>query len=100
MNRTLSVAASGMATQAAVLDSIAANLANVDVPGYRVSRTDFSAFISPDGRVVAAETGSAHRPGLHTRHFTPGRSLTRRPLRLRRPEGRRHPSVPPFPHSR
>ena len=74
MNRTLSVAASGMATQAAVLDGIAANLANVDVPGYRVSRTDFSAFISPDGRVVAPETGGSHRL------FTQGRlDLTSNP---------------------
>ncbi len=74
MNRTLSVAASGMATQSAVLDTIAANLANVDVPGYRVTRTDFSAFISPDGRVVAPQTGSEHRL------FTQGRlDLTNNP---------------------
>jgi flagellar basal-body rod protein FlgG len=50
-----------MATQQAVLDNIAANLANVDVPGYRVSRTDFAALISPDGRVVAPEFGGSHR---------------------------------------
>ncbi len=61
MNRTLSVAAAGMATQQATLDGIASNLANVDVPGYRVTRTDFSSFISPDGRVVAPEAGAAHR---------------------------------------
>lgn len=61
MNRTLSVAATGMATQQAVLDSIAANLANVDVPGYRVTRTDFSAFMNADGRVVAPELGEARR---------------------------------------
>lgn len=74
MNRTLSVAAAGMATQQAVLDAIAANLANVDVPGYRVSRTDFAAFISPDGRVVAPELGASHRL------FTQGRlDLTNNP---------------------
>ncbi|MBV8340347.1 MAG: flagellar hook-basal body protein [Candidatus Eremiobacteraeota bacterium] len=61
MNRPLSVGAAGMATQSAVLDSIAANLANVDVPGYRVSRTEFAAFISPDGRVVAPQNGGEHR---------------------------------------
>jgi flagellar basal-body rod protein FlgG len=61
MNRTLCVAAAGMATQQAVLDSIAANLANVDVPGYRVSRTDFAALIGPDARVLAPELRLAHR---------------------------------------
>jgi flagellar basal-body rod protein FlgG len=61
MNRSLSVAAAGMATQTAVLDGIAANLANVDVPGYRATRTEFAAFISPDGRVVAQQSGGEHR---------------------------------------
>jgi flagellar basal-body rod protein FlgG len=61
MNRTLSLAAAGMATQSAVLDTIAANLANVDVPGYRVGRTDFSALISADGRVLAPQNGSERR---------------------------------------
>ena len=61
MNKTLAVAAAGMATQQAVLDSIAANLANVDVPGYRVTRTDFSAFMNADGRVMAPESGDARR---------------------------------------
>jgi flagellar basal-body rod protein FlgG len=61
VNRSLSVAAAGMATQTAVLDGIAANLANVDVPGYRVSRTEFASFISPDGRVVAPQNGDERR---------------------------------------
>jgi len=61
VNRTLAVAAAGMATQQALLDSIAANLANIDVPGYRVTRADFSAFMSGDGRVVAPETGELQR---------------------------------------
>lgn len=61
MNRSLSVAAAGMATQTAVLDGIAANLANVDVPGYRVSRTEFASFIGADGRVAAPQTGGEHR---------------------------------------
>ena len=61
MNKTLAVAAAGMATQQAVLDSIAANLANVDVPGYKVTRTDFSAFMNADGRVMAPESGDARR---------------------------------------
>ena len=73
MNRTLSVAAAGMATQQAVLDGIAANLANVDVPGFRVSRTDFSALIGPDGRILAP-LGDARRL------FTQGRlDLTNNP---------------------
>lgn len=74
MNRTLSVAAAGMATQQTILDGIAANLANVDVPGFRVSRTDFSALISPDGRILAPELGDGHRL------FTQGRlDLTNNP---------------------
>ncbi|MDQ6767531.1 MAG: flagellar hook-basal body protein [Candidatus Eremiobacteraeota bacterium] len=74
MNRTLSVAAAGMATQQALLETIAANLANIDVPGYRISRTDFSAFISPDGRVIAPEIGRARKL------FTQGRlDLTSNP---------------------
>lgn len=55
------MAAAGMATQQTILDNIAANLANVDVPGFRVTRTDFSALIGPDGRVLAPESGDAHR---------------------------------------
>jgi flagellar basal-body rod protein FlgG len=61
MNRTLAVAAAGMATQQAVLDGIAANLANVDVPGYRVTRSEFSAFMNADGRIVAPQSGEARR---------------------------------------
>lgn len=61
MNRTLAVAAAGMTTQQALLDSIAANLANLDVPGYRVTRTDFSAFMNANGKVVAPESGEAER---------------------------------------
>jgi flagellar basal-body rod protein FlgG len=61
VNRTLAVAAAGMATQQALLDSIAANLANVDVPGYRVTRSEFSAFMNADGRVVAPELAQAKR---------------------------------------
>lgn len=61
MNRSLSVAAAGMATQTAVLDGIAANLANVDVPGYRVGRTEFASFIGADGQVAAPQSGQQHR---------------------------------------
>ncbi len=53
MNRTLSVAAAGMATQQTVLDVISANLANVDVAGFRASRADFATFIGADGRLLA-----------------------------------------------
>jgi flagellar basal-body rod protein FlgG len=61
MNRTLAVAAAGMATQQLVLDDIAANLANVDVPGFRVSRADFAALITPDGRAIGPQTVGARR---------------------------------------
>jgi len=58
MNRTLSVAAAGMATQQTVLDVISANLANVDVPGFRASRADFAPFIGADGRLLAPRAAS------------------------------------------
>ncbi len=61
MNRTLAVAAAGMATQQLVLDDIAANLANVDVPGFRVSRADFAALITADGRAIAPQAASPQR---------------------------------------
>jgi flagellar basal-body rod protein FlgG len=61
MNRTLSVAAAAMAAQQSVLDTIAANLANVDVPGFRVTRTDFASLIGPDGRTLAPELASTQR---------------------------------------
>jgi len=61
VNRTLAVAAAGMNTQQALLDSIAANLANLDVPGYRVTRTDFSAFMNAQGKAVSSESGDPER---------------------------------------
>lgn len=54
MNRALAAGAAGMAAQQAVLDSIAANLANVDTPGFRASRPEFAALLGPDGRSVSA----------------------------------------------
>jgi len=35
VNRALAAGAAGMAGQQAVLDSIAANLSNIDTPGFR-----------------------------------------------------------------
>jgi len=58
MNRTLSVAAAGMATQQLALDTIAANLANVDVPGYRATRAEFSLFLAADAKPLAPQSGS------------------------------------------
>src|SRR5579872_6163450 len=66
MNHTLSVAAVGMATQQALLDVITANLANVDVPGFRVNRADFAPFVDADGRLQAPQQGGQ-------RLFTQGR---------------------------
>src|ERR1700680_4592834 len=43
-----------MAAQQAVLDTIAANLSNVDTPGFRVDRPEFAALIGPDGRGMGA----------------------------------------------
>ncbi|HLW36857.1 MAG TPA: flagellar hook-basal body protein [Candidatus Eremiobacteraceae bacterium] len=58
MNRTLAVAAAGMATQQVTLDAITANLANVDVPGFRASRAEFSLFLDADGRAIAPQQSS------------------------------------------
>jgi len=52
VNRALAAGAAGMAGQQAVLDSIAANLANLDTPGFRAARPEFAAFLTPDGRMV------------------------------------------------
>ena len=41
-----------MALQQAMLDSIAANLSNVDTPGFRAVRPEFASLIAPDGRSV------------------------------------------------
>jgi len=39
-----------MATQQAVLDAIAANLSNIDTPGFRVDRPEFAALIDENSR--------------------------------------------------
>ena len=52
MNRALATGAAGMAGQQAVLDAVAANLANIDTPGFRASRPEFAALIAPDGTAL------------------------------------------------
>jgi flagellar basal-body rod protein FlgG len=52
MNRALAAGAAGMAHQQAILDSIGANLANIDTPGFRAVRTEFAALIAPDGSAL------------------------------------------------
>lgn len=52
MNRALATGAAGMAAQQAVLDSIAANLANIDTPGFRAARPEFAALLTPEGNAV------------------------------------------------
>lgn len=54
MNRALVAGASGMSAQQSVLDIIAANLSNVDTPGYRADRPEFATLIGPDGRGMGA----------------------------------------------
>ncbi|HME81860.1 MAG TPA: flagellar hook-basal body protein [Candidatus Eremiobacteraceae bacterium] len=54
MNRALAAGASGMAAQQNVLDIIAANLSNVDTPGFRADRPEFASLIGPDGRGMGA----------------------------------------------
>lgn len=70
MNRTLSVAAAGMATQQTVLDVISANLANVDVSGFRACRADFAPFISAEGRLLAPRAASERTFGQGRLDFT------------------------------
>lgn len=60
MNRALAAGAAGMASQQAVLDSIAANLANIDTPGFRASRPEFAALVTPDGRALGQSTLTTH----------------------------------------
>jgi flagellar basal-body rod protein FlgG len=50
MNRALAAGASGMAAQQAVLDTIAANLSNIDTPGFRIDRPEFAALIDQNSR--------------------------------------------------
>jgi flagellar basal-body rod protein FlgG len=52
MNPALAAGAAGMAAQQDVLDAIAADLANIDTPGFRASRPEFAALVTPDGRTV------------------------------------------------
>lgn len=60
MNRALAAGAAGMASQQAVLDSIAANLANIDTPGFRASRPEFAALVTPDGSALGQSTATTH----------------------------------------
>jgi flagellar basal-body rod protein FlgG len=53
VNRALAAGAAGMAAQQAVLDSIAANLSNIDTPGFRADRPEFAALVTPDGGTLA-----------------------------------------------
>jgi flagellar basal-body rod protein FlgG len=50
MNRALAAGASGMAAQQAVLDTIAANLSNIDTPGFRIDRPEFAALIDQNSQ--------------------------------------------------
>jgi len=50
VNRALAAGAAGMAVQQAVLDTIAANLSNLDTPGFRIDRPEFAALIDQNGR--------------------------------------------------
>ena len=67
MNRALAAGAAGMAAQQAVLDTIAANLSNLDTPGYRIDRPEFAALVDQNGR---SSTSTAQAP---TRLFSPGK---------------------------
>lgn len=56
MNRALAAGASGMAAQQNALDIIAANLSNVDTPGFRADRPEFASLIGLDGRGMGADS--------------------------------------------
>jgi flagellar basal-body rod protein FlgG len=61
MNRALAAGATGMAAQQAVLDTIAANLSNLDTPGFRIDRPEFAALIDQDGRSAGATSQAPRR---------------------------------------
>lgn len=61
MNRALAAGAAGMAAQQAIIDSIAANLANVDTPGYRADRPEFAALVMPGGRELSTAPQTPRR---------------------------------------
>src|SRR5579863_4351940 len=48
-----------MAAQSAILDAIAGNLANLDAPGFRATRPEFAALVSPDGSSVGIAQGGS-----------------------------------------
>ncbi len=50
-----------MTVQQSVLDTIAANLSNIDTPGFRVDRPEFAALIGPDGRGMGASAQTPQR---------------------------------------
>jgi flagellar basal-body rod protein FlgG len=54
VNRALAAGAAGMAAQQAVLDAVAANLSNLDTPGFRADRPEFAALVMPDGAALAS----------------------------------------------
>lgn len=67
MNRALVAGAAGMAAQQAALDTISANLANVDTPGFRASRPEFAALMTPRGTAIGVAAPATRLL------FTPGR---------------------------
>ena len=67
MNRALVAGADGMAAQQAALDTISANLANIDTPGFRAQRPEFAELVAAGGGALETEAPSARTL------FTPGR---------------------------
>lgn len=67
MNRALVAGADGMAAQQAALDTISANLANIDTPGFRARRPEFAQLVASGGEPLETEAPSARTL------FTPGR---------------------------
>lgn len=56
MNRALVAGADGMSAQQAALDTISANLANIDTPGFRAARPEFGQLVASSGVALGADT--------------------------------------------
>jgi len=67
VNRALVEGAAGMAAQQTALDTISSNLANIDTPGFRAARPEFTDLIGSSGAALGTASASARTL------FIPGR---------------------------
>ena len=67
MNPALVAGADGMAAQQTALDTISANLANIDTPGFRAARPEFAQLVASGGGALGSDAPQTRVL------FTPGR---------------------------